>query len=128
MDHRYASLAVLALSLAGCSTVGQLTVKDHTAATGERVMAGQAEPKSEYQCTKISQEPQEWGFKGNMNQAAATERVTTAAVNAAPGKGANYAYIIVPSEASVGGFNVNAFKDAQVAYYKCGNLPAAKSG
>jgi hypothetical protein len=128
MDRRYASLALLVLSLAGCSTVGRLTVKDYTATTGERVMAGQAEPKSEYGCTKISQEPQEWGLKGNMNQAAATERVTTAAVNAAPGKGANYAYIMVPGEASVGGFNVNAFKDAQVAYFKCGHLPAANTG
>jgi len=36
-------------------------------------------------------------------------------------------YVMVPSQASIGGFNVNAFKDAQVAYYKCSNLPSAAS-
>lgn len=60
-----------------------------------------------------------------MNRAGATQRITQAAVDSAPGKGANYAYIVTPSEASVGGFNVNAFKDAQVVYYKCASLPAA---
>ena len=119
------SQVCLALSvlLAGCSAVGQLTVKDYRSKSGAHVMAGQAEPKSEYQCAKLSQERQDWGLKGNMDKAAATERVTAAAVEAAPGKGANYAYIILPSEMSFGGFNVNAFKDAQVAYYRCANLP-----
>jgi len=32
-------------------------------------------------------------------------------------------YIVTPGEAKVGGFNVNSFKDAQAAYYKCANLP-----
>jgi hypothetical protein len=32
---------------------------------------------------------------------------------------------MIPSEMSFGGFNANAFKDAQVAYYQCKTLPAA---
>jgi hypothetical protein len=31
---------------------------------------------------------------------------------------------MLPSEKSIGGFNVNAFSDAQVAYFKCSNLPS----
>jgi hypothetical protein len=105
--------------------MGGLTVKNYTAKSGQRVMAGQAEPKAEYGCAKVAQERHEWGMKGNMDKVGAMERVTSAAVDAAPAKGANYAYIIAPGEASIGGFNVNAFKDAQVAYYKCTSLPAA---
>jgi hypothetical protein len=117
----------LAVAAAGCSTVGQLTVKSYTASSGERVMAGQAEPQASYGCEKLSQETRHWGLAGNMNRAHATETLTSAAVDAAPAKGANYVYVMVPSEASIGGFNVHAFKDAQVAYYKCSDLPASTS-
>jgi hypothetical protein len=54
------------------------------------------------------------------------ERVTAEAVDAAPGKGANYAYIKAPAQVGVGAVKVNAFSDAQVSYYKCASLPAAK--
>ena len=123
----YKRIATLSFSaaLAACQTMGGLTVKNYTAKSGQRVMAGQAEPKAEYGCAKVAQERHEWGMKGNMDKVGAMERVTSAAVDAAPAKGANYAYIIAPGEASIGGFNVNAFKDAQVAYYKCTSLPAA---
>lgn len=117
------------IMLAGCASIeqsmGRLTVKSYTAKSGERVMAGQAEPRSEYGCTKLSQETEDFGLSGNMDKAAATEKITAVAVDRAPSKGANYAYIIIPAETSVMGFNVNAFKDAQVAYYRCANLPAA---
>lgn len=117
------------IMLAGCASIeqsmGRLTVKNYTAKTGERVMAGQAEPKAEYGCTKVSQETADFGLSGNMDKTAATEKITAVAVDKAPSKGANYAYIIIPGETSVMGFNVNAFKDAQVAYYKCANLPPA---
>ena len=120
-------LAVLAAAaLAGCQAMGGLTVKDYTAKSGQRVMAGQAEPKAEYGCAKLSQERKEWGMKGNMDKVGATQRVTAEAVDAAPAKGANYAYIMPPAEVGVGGFNVKAFSDAQVAYYKCASLPTAK--
>ena len=121
-------VAALAAALAGCSSIeqamGQLTVKDYTAKTGERVMAGQADPKSEYACSKVAQESEDFGLTGNMDKAAATERITQVAVDKAPSKGANYADIMIPSETSIMGFNINAFKDAQVAYYKCTALPA----
>ncbi|HSN18239.1 MAG TPA: hypothetical protein VLV87_08505 [Gammaproteobacteria bacterium] len=121
-----AGAAVLALT--GCSSIqnamGGLTVKDYTAKTGQRVMAGQAEPKSDYGCAMVSQEKQDFGLSGNMDRAAAIEHITQVAVDTAPSKGANYAYVIIPSETSVGGFNTSAFKDAQVAYYKCASLPS----
>jgi len=123
--NRY--LAVLATAaLAACQTMGGLTVKDYTAKSGQRVMAGQAEPKAEYTCAKLSQERTEWGMKGNMDKVGATQRVTAEEVDAAPAKGADYAYIMPPAEVGVGGFNVKAFSDAQVAYYKCASLPSAK--
>jgi hypothetical protein len=106
--------------------MGGLTVKDYTAKSGQRVMAGQAEPKADYGCQKLSQEKQNWGVSGTMDKAAAMERVTAVAVDSAPGKGANYAYVIAPASIGIGSVNVNAFSDAQVAYYKCGSLPAAK--
>lgn len=118
------AIGFLGISLAACSAVGQLTVKDYHASSGERVLAGQAEPKSEYRCQKLGQEQQEWGLKGNLDRAAATARVTQVAVDAAPAKGANYVHVMLPSEKSIGGFNVNAFSDAQVAYFKCSNLPS----
>jgi hypothetical protein len=62
-----------------------------------------------------------------MDKVGATERVTALAVDNAPGKGANYAYIMAPAQIGIGAVNVNAFSDAQVAYYKCNNLPGASS-
>lgn len=125
MSARVIVIASLLLAVAGCSAIGRLTVKDYTAKSGERVMAGQAEPKDEYNCRKLSQEDQDWGLSGNMDKAAAMERVTAVAVDTAPKKGANYAYVIAPSEVGVLGFNVNAFSDAEVAYYRCASLPPA---
>jgi hypothetical protein len=112
-------------AMASCSTLGQLTVKEYASKSGERVLVGQAEPKAEYACQKLSQESQEWGLSGNLNRADAMTRLTAAAVDGASAKGANYAYVIVPSESKLGGFNMNAFKDAQVAYYKCASPPLA---
>lgn len=128
MRKRYATLLLAFAAASGCSSIqnamGGLTVKNYTAKSGERVMAGQAEPKSDYACTQMAQEKQDFGLSGNMDKAAATEKITQVAVDTAPSKGANYAYVMIPSESSIGGFNMNAFKDAQVTYYKCTNLPA----
>src|SRR5204863_7299988 len=93
-------VVLAAAALAACQTMGGLTVKDYTAKSGQRVMAGQAEPKSEYGCQKLTQERHEWGIKGNMDKVGAMERVTTAAVDTAPSKGANYAYVMAPGQMS----------------------------
>jgi hypothetical protein len=122
----YISVVPLAALLVGCNTMGRITVKDYTAASGQRVMAGQAEPKSEYQCQKLAEEEHDWGVKESLNKPAAIEQLTQAAVQAAPGKGANYAYLRLPGEATVGIVNVNALNDPEVVYYKCGSLPPAK--
>jgi hypothetical protein len=124
MSARLGFVAVLGLALAGCSTMGQLTVKDYNAKSGARVMAGQAEPKAEYGCQKLAQERHDWGMSGTMNRVAATERVTAAAVESAAARGGNYAHIMPPSETSIGGVNINAMKPAQAAYFKCASLPA----
>ena len=126
------ALLVLAVAgaTAGCSSIensmGRLGVRDYTAKTGERVMAGQAEPRAEYDCRKVGQEKRDWGLSGNMDRVGALSRITALAVDAAPAKGANYVDVMVPGEASVMGFNVNAFRDAQVAYYRCDSLPPAR--
>lgn len=130
MSRASVSLVVLASLLASCSTMGRITVKDYQAKTGERVMAGQAEPKDAYACEQISKEAvdKNWGLKaGLFNQAEAIERITAAAVDAAPAKGANYAHVILPSEFGTGGLNLNALRDVYVAHYKCASLPAAES-
>lgn len=130
MSNPYIPTLLAAMLVAGCSTVGRITVKDYQAKTGERVMAGQAEPDSDYACTQVAKEgaDRNWGLKaGLFNQADAIQRITAAAVDAAPAKGANYAYVIVPSEFGPAGMNVNAFRDVYVAYYKCASLPARKS-
>ena len=123
-----ASLSLLAAAGA-CSSIensmGRLGVRDYTAKTGERVMAGQAEPRAEYDCQKLGQEKRDWGLSGNMDRVGALSQVTAVAVDAAPAKGANYVYVMTPAEASVMGINVNAFRDAQVAYYRCAKLPPA---
>lgn len=126
MSQGYWSVIPLLALLAGCNTMGRITVKDYTAASGERVMVGQAEPKGEYQCSKLVEEEHDWGMKESMNKPAAIEKLTQAAVQAAPGKGANYAYLHLPGEATVGIVNVNAFNDPEVVYYKCASLPAPK--
>ena len=122
MLMRFSSIALLAFAVAACNTMGQLTVKNYKAKSGQTVMAGQAEPKAEYNCHKVTQEKAEWGLGGTMDRVAAQERVTAAAVEAAPGKGANYAQIMPPAQIGVGSVNVNAFSSAQVAYYKCASL------
>jgi len=126
MSKGYWSIIPLAALLAGCNTIGGITVKNYAAPSGQRVMAGQAEPKTEYQCQKLAVEKHDWGVKESVNKAGAIEQLTQAAVQAAPGKGANYAYLHVPGEATVGIVNVNAFNDPEVLYYKCANLPAPK--
>jgi hypothetical protein len=128
MNKRNAGAIVLVGVLAGCQTVGGLTVKDYTSKSGSHVVAGQAEPKAQYNCTKVSQEKYEWGIKGNMDKVGATERVTRAAVNDAPARGANYTYVMTPAQIGIGAVNVNAFSDAQAAFYKCTNLPASLGG
>lgn len=128
MNRFICGLAIAAIA-GGCSLAGQLTVKDYRASSGERVMAGQTEPKSEYKCQQISREGSDtnWGLKeGFFDKGKAIERITTAAVEAAPAKGANYAYVILPSSIEVGSINVNAWRDVYVAHYKCENLPAVK--
>jgi len=125
MSKRNFSIALLAAAITGCQTVGQMTVKDYTAKSGQRVVAGQAEPRSEYACQKVAQEKRDWGLTGNMDKVAAMERVTRVAVDTAPGKSANYAYIMAPASFGIGSLNLNAFSDAEVAYYRCTNLPAA---
>lgn len=122
----YGLVIPLATLLVGCNTLGRITVKDYTAASGQRVMAGQAEPKSEYQCQKLVEEEHDWGVKESLNKAAAIEQLTQTAVQAAPGKGANYAYLHLPGEATVGIVNVNALNDPEVVYYKCASLPPPK--
>ena len=124
MSKNVVITVVAVATLAACSTVGQLTVKEYQTKSGQRVMVGQAEPKADYQCQKLAQERHDWGMKGNLDKSGATQRVTAAAVEAAPGRGANYAHVMPPSDTSIGGVNINAFKDAQVAYYKCASLPA----
>ncbi|HXM83007.1 MAG TPA: hypothetical protein VN929_13890 [Burkholderiales bacterium] len=126
MSGKNWSIALLVIGLAGCQTMGQLTVRDYKAKSGQRVMAGQAEPKSEYGCQKVAQGKQDWGLTGNMDKVAAMERVTSVAVDTAPGKGANYAYVMAPASFGIGTLNLNAFSDAEVAYYRCASLPAAK--
>ena len=125
MSARLVFALLLGFALAACSTMGQLTVKDYKAKSGARVMAGQAEPKAEYGCQKLAQERHDWGMSGTMNRVAATERLTSAAVENAAARGGNYAQVMPPSDTSIGGININAFKDAQAAYYKCSSLPAA---
>lgn len=128
MTARLLTIVLLALAASGCSSVENamgrtFTVKDYTAASGERVMAGQAEPREEYGCAKLAEETRDWGLSGNMTRATATQRITRVAVDAAPARGANYVDVMLPSELSVMGFNVHAFSDAKVAYYRCGSLP-----
>lgn len=126
MSKKYWWMVPLATLLAGCNTMGRITLKDHIAPSGQRVMVGQAEPKSEYHCQKLLEEEHDWGVKESVNKAAAIEGLTQAAVQAAPGKGANYAYLHLPGEATVGIVNVNAFNDPEVVYYNCTSLPPAK--
>src|SRR4029450_8430677 len=102
MPNGYWSIIPLIALLTGCNTMGRITVKDYTAASGQRVMAGQAEPKGEYQCRKLVEEEHDWGVKESVDKAGAIERLTQTAVQAAPGKGANYAYLHLPGEATVG--------------------------
>jgi hypothetical protein len=106
--------------------MGQLTVKDYQAKSGQRVMAGQAAPKAEYGCSRLAEQKHAWGMAGTMNRVSAQERLTAEAVESASSRGANYAHVMPPSDTSIGGININAAKDAQVAYYKCGSLPASK--
>jgi len=126
MPKRYVVIAAAA-ALAGCQTMGQmLTVRDYTAKSGQRVMAGQAVPKAEYNCKKLSTEKQDWGLTGTMDRVQAQERVTQVAVDTAPSKGANYVNVMPPASMGIGSINVNAFADARVEYYACASLPPAK--
>src|SRR5688500_20239689 len=98
MSKNGVSIVVVAAALAACSTVGQLTVKDYQAKSGQRVMAGQAEPKAVYQCQKLAQDGQAGGMKGNMEKQAPTHRVTAAPVAARPGREGNSLHVIPPSD------------------------------
>lgn len=124
MQHRLLiPLLAMLTALAGCQSVGRLTVRDYTLSNGEHAAIGQAEPKEEYQCTLLAREQEDWGLTGNMDQAAAMERMREVALENMPRKHANYGYLEKPSELGVMGFNVNAFRDAKISYYRCSQLP-----
>lgn len=123
---RFLIAASAMLALTACQTIGKLTVRDYTAANGEHVMIGQAEPEDAYQCSLISREKEAWGLTGNMDEAAAMERMREVALEKMPGKHANYGYLARPGNTSVMGFNVNAFDDAEIAYYRCEALPSSR--
>jgi len=57
--RNYLRVLFAAIVVGGCSTVGQLTVNDYQAKSGQRVMAGRAEPKAEYKCTILAQVKQD---------------------------------------------------------------------
>lgn len=119
-------LCAAALVLAsGCATLGQLTVRDYTASNGMRIMAGEAEPKAEYQCAELGQKEGDWGLTGTMARGDAIARITDQSVEEASKRGSNYVYIDTPAEVGVLGLNVNAFADAEVTFYRCDNLPPA---
>jgi len=124
MVKRFVAIAAAA-ALAACQTTAEPNVKSYTARSGETVVAGEATPKSEYSCQKLSTEKQLWGA-GVRDRVAAEERITRDAVDAAPSKGANYVNVMPPVPTSLGSINVNAFADARVEYYRCANLPPAK--
>lgn len=126
MPSRFLPALSAVLVLTACQTVGKLTVRDYTAANGEHVMIGQAEPEADYRCRLIGREQEAWGLAAHMDEAAAMVRMREVALEKMPGKQANYAYLIRPGDALLGNFNVNAFKDAQIAYYHCDALPAAR--
>ena len=119
MSKRIAMACAIAVAVAGCSTVGRITVKSYTAGSGERVVAGQAAPEASYDCEKVSQEPRPWGLSGNMNRAHATENLTASAVDSAPAKGANYVYVMVPGQASIGGSSAGVRPKANGPRLKC---------
>ncbi|HEX6156599.1 MAG TPA: hypothetical protein VFZ54_11280 [Burkholderiales bacterium] len=77
-------------------------MKDYQAKSGQRVMAGQAEPKADYKCAKVAQERHDWGMKGNMDKSGATERVTAAAVEAAPGRASRLLQVREPARQIAG--------------------------
>ena len=52
--------------------------------------------------------------------------LTLAFAEGAAARGGSYAHVMPPSETSIGGFSINAFKGAQAAYYKCAAVPAAE--
>ncbi|HET7675348.1 MAG TPA: hypothetical protein VFL54_07490 [Gammaproteobacteria bacterium] len=127
MIYKYIGVAAAVAALAACSTLGRLTAKDYTSNSGQRVLVAQAEPESGYACSELGQETHDWGFSQRSNQGAAMEKLRQDAADEAASKGANYAYVDIPSDSSVMGFNVNAFKDATVTYYKCASLPPASA-
>lgn len=126
MQRRFLLVLPALLTLAACQTVGKLTVRDYTAANGEHVMIGQAEPDDDYRCTLLGREQEAWGLTAHMDEAAAMVRMREVALEKMPEKHANYGYLIRPSDALLGNFNLNAFKDAKIAYYHCDALPAAR--
>lgn len=125
MSYKYIAIIAAVAALAGCSTLGRLTAKDYTSSSGQRVLVAQAEPESGYACNEVGQVTHDWGFSQRSNQGAAMEKLRQTAADEAAAKGANYAYVDIPSDSSFMGFNVNAFKDAKVTYYKCDSLPAS---
>lgn len=108
--------------VAGCSSVAELTVTERVAPSGERVLVGQAEPRRDNACTQVHHEIRDWGFRQRAATPVAMRRIEDDAVVTAASRGANFAQIVIPGEASVMGFDVNALKDAQVKYYRCADL------
>lgn len=117
--------AILLAGATGCSSLGQLTVREYTASNGKRVTVGEAEPKEEYACVTLGEEEGDWGLVGAMSRTGAITRITDQAIEKASQRGSNYVFIDTPAEVGVLGLNVNAFSDADVTYYRCENLPSA---
>ena len=66
MSRRIVAVCAMAIAMGGCATVGRLTVKDYTSKSGDRVLAGQAAPKAEYQCEQRIQRQRFQGCEASL--------------------------------------------------------------
>lgn len=117
------SLLVVIGVISGCSTISKLTIKEYTNSSGHKVIAGRYKPEAENQCQQRKKASASWGFKGHLDPDGRYNEIVMQAIERAPSLKANYVYIVLPNNTSVGGVDVN-YSAADIYYYKCNNPPS----
>ena len=101
-------------------------------ASGKNVSVAWKAPKPEWQCSQVATTSSNWSMDkvkgmskmiGGGNAVLKEESLTYANVHHI---NADYIYLDVPIEVTLGSLNATALSDAHTFYYQCKSLPAAK--
>lgn len=121
MNHAIKLFTILFV-VQGCSSLSKMSMTEAQTQSGKKISVSQYRPQPKDQCKLLKKEDYKWGLRAHMDENKAyTKMEKTALLAMTKMKEANYAYLSIPADTSIDGFNVNAIADGSISYYHCQN-------